>query len=107
MQKVTSLILQIAMVTGAIYYRLNEVRADLSAAQEQANANVTHALDLLRQAREAMGGEDALKSLQSLSISSTTRRTFQDQNGQAQESSGKLRLYLAMSGQFGEKARMK
>lgn len=107
MQKVTSLILQIAMVTGAIYYRLNEVRADLSAAQEQANANVTRALDLLRQAREAMGGEDALKSLQSLSISGTTRRTFQDQNGQAQERSGKLRLYLAMSGQFGEKASMK
>ena len=100
MQKVTSLILQIAMVMGAIYYRVTEVRADLSAAQQEANANVTRALDLLKQARLAMGGEDALKALQSLSISGTARRTFQDQNGQSQERSGKVQLYLSLSGKF-------
>ena len=100
MQKVSSLVLQIAMVMGAIYYRVTEVRADLSAAQQEANANVTRALDLLKQARLAMGGEDALKALQSLSISGTARRTFQDQNGQTQERSGKLRLYLSISGKL-------
>ncbi|HEX8650566.1 MAG TPA: hypothetical protein VF708_06975 [Pyrinomonadaceae bacterium] len=100
MQKVTSLILQIAMVMGAIYYRVTEVRADLSAAQQEANANVTRALDLLKQARLAMGGEDALKALQSLSISATARRTFQDQNGQPQERSGKVQLYLSISGKL-------
>ena len=107
MQKVTSLILQIAMVTGALYYRLNVARANLSGAQEQSSANVTRALELLKQARTALGGEDALKSLESLSISGTARRTFQDQNGQTQERSGKLRLHLAMSDKAASKVAMK
>lgn len=108
MQKVTSLILQIAMVMGAIYYRINEARAiDTPGAQEQASANGTRALELIKQARTVMGGEDALKTLQSLAISGTSRRTFQDQNGQAQERSGKIQLYLALSGKFVEKASVK
>ena len=94
------------MVMGALCYRLKEVRADLSATQEQASANVTRALELLKQARAAMGGEEALKTLESLSISGTARRTFQDQNGQTQERSGKLQLYLSMSGKL-EKAAVK
>jgi hypothetical protein len=107
MHKVTSLILQIAMVVGAVYYRVQVVRADLTGAQEEASANVARALELLKQARAAMGGEEALKSLQSLSISGAARRTFQDQNGQAQEKSGKLQLYLMLSGKPGEKMTMK
>ena len=99
--------LQIAMVMGAVYYRVKEVRADLSAAQQEADANATRALDLLKQAREAMGGEEALKSLQSLSIAGTARRTFQDQNGQTQERTGKLQLYLAMSGKMAEQGALK
>lgn len=97
MPKVMSFILQIAMVMGAVCYRINEVSADLKTAQQEASANVTRALDLIGQARSAMGGEDALKSLQSLSISGTARRTFQDQNGQTQERSGKLQLHLSIS----------
>src|SRR5918912_1888737 len=107
MQKVTALMLQIVMVMGAAYYRVKEVRADLSAAQQEADANATRALDLLKQAREAMGGEEALKSLQSLSIAGTARRTFQDQNGQTQERTGKLQLYLAMSGKMAEQGALK
>jgi hypothetical protein len=107
MQKVTSLILQIALVIGAVYYRVQEIRADLSVAQQEANANMARALDLLKQAREAMGGEDALKSLQSLSITGTAKRTFQDQNGQTQEKTGKLQLYLAMSGKVVEQGALK
>ena len=80
MRKATSLILQIAMVMGAICYRLNEARAYLSGAQEEANAKVTRALELLKEARAALGGEEALKTLQSLSISATSRRAFRDQN---------------------------
>ena len=108
MQKVTSLILQIAMVMGAIYYRVNEARAiDMPGTQEQASANVSRALELLKEARTAMGGEDVLKTLQSLSISGTSRRTFQDQNGQTQERSGEIQLYLGLSDKFVEKASVK
>lgn len=97
MRKVTSLILQIAMVMGAICYRLNEAAAYLSGAQEEQSAKVTRALDLLKEARAAMGGEETLKTLQSLSISGTSRRVFQDKNGQAQERSGKIQIHLAFS----------
>lgn len=108
MHKVTSLILQIAMVMGAIYYRVSEARAiDMPGAQEQASASGTRALDLLKQARTAMGGDDMLKTLQSLSISGTSRRSFEDQNGQAQERSGKIQLYLVLSDKFVEKASVK
>jgi hypothetical protein len=105
MRKATSLILQIAMVMGAICYRLNEARAYLSDAQEEQSAKVTRALDLLKEARAAMGGEEALKTLQSLSISGTSRRAFPDQNGQAQEErSGKVQIHLAFSDKLIEKA---
>ena len=51
MPKVISFILQIAMVMGAICYRIKEVSADLKTAQQEAKENVTRALDLLSQAR--------------------------------------------------------
>ena len=107
MRKATSLILQIAMVMGAVCYRLNEAVAYLSGAQEERSAKVTRALDLLKEARAAMGGEEALKALQSLSISGTSRRVFQDQNGQAQERSGKIEIHLAFSDKRIEKTSIK
>ena len=107
MREVTSLILQIAMVMGAICYRFNEAGAYLSGAQEEASAKVTRALEMLKEARAAMGGEEALKTLQSLSISATSRRAFQDQNGQAQERSGKIQIHLALSDKLVEKATAK
>jgi hypothetical protein len=107
MRKATSLILQIAMVMGAICYRLNEARGYLSGAQEEASAKVTRALELLKEAREAAGGEGALKTLQSLSIEGTSRRTFQDKNGQAQERSGKIQIHLVISDKLAGKAGVK
>jgi hypothetical protein len=107
MRKTISLILQISMVMGAVCYRLNEARAGLSSAQEEASAKVTRALELLKEARAAMGGEEALKTLESLSISGTSRRAFQDKNGQAQERSGKFQVYLVVSDKLAGKAMMK
>jgi hypothetical protein len=107
MRKATSFILQIAMVMGAICYRLNDARGYLSDAQEEAGAKVTRALELLAEARAAMGGEAALKSIQSLSINGTSRRAFQDKNGQAQERSGKFEIQLVLSDKLVEKATAK
>ncbi|MGB7925387.1 MAG: hypothetical protein WCF57_19260 [Pyrinomonadaceae bacterium] len=107
MRKATSLILQIAMVMGAVCYRLNEARGYLSVAQQEASAKVTRALELLKEARTAMGGEGALKTLQSLSIDGTSRRAFEDKNGQAQERSGKIQIHLALSDKPAGKAGVK
>lgn len=95
------------MVTGAICYRLNEARGYLPGAQEEASAKVTRALELLKEARAAMGGDGALKTLQSLSIYGASRRAFEDKNGQAQEKLGKIQIHFALSDKPVERASAK
>ncbi len=98
MHKVTSFILQLAMVSGAIYFRVNTTRAEVLKTQEQVSANVARALELINQARAAMGGEDALHAIQSLSVSGKSHRSFQDKAGQAQERSSHFKLYFVLPG---------
>ncbi len=59
-------------------------------------SDVERALDLLKQARAAIGGDAAINSVQSLSATGTTRRQVQIPNEAAQELTGDFELAMML-----------
>lgn len=84
---------------GPLMVKLSIMLVAFSVISQQVAAtkgDVERALDLLKQARTAIGGETAINSIQNLSISGKTRRQIQIPNEAARELNGEFELNMLL-----------
>ncbi len=88
MRKFVPLILKLSVMLVAISVISQQVTAT--------KGDVEHALELLKQARTAIGGESAINSIQNLSINGRTRRQIQIPNEAEQTLNGEFELNMML-----------
>ena len=87
-KKITVLLLQVSLVWMGLLVLIDSVGA--------AKKDAERALELLRQARAAIGGDAAIQSVQSISVKGSNRRVIKIQNQADKELNGEFEIALMM-----------
>ncbi|MEO6391381.1 MAG: hypothetical protein ABIP75_05970 [Pyrinomonadaceae bacterium] len=86
MKKFTALVLKLSLVLSGLMIITNNVNAT--------KGDVETALSLIKQARAAIGGDDALRQIQSLSFKGQSTRTFQMEGQSDRQMNGEFEIAL-------------